>query len=136
MAIPRHDVEAAAPAPSYGLGLVTVATAAGIDITASAGFAPYAQSIIAAAVAEGMKFRRINCYSMARSHRALSNHKGGNACDSYPSIPARIVRAAGMRSGCDFRDCQHFDNARNVGGMALWNHVKHGHRYDRYANTE
>lgn len=109
--------------------LVVVPTAAGIQIKASVEFAPRAQAVIAAAVAEGIRFRRINCFSMARSHRSLSNHKTGDACDSYPSIPARIVRAAGLRSGCDFADCQHFDNARNVGGMALWNQVRHKTRY-------
>ena len=133
MPLRAREARRASPAASNGerhmpatrAGMVTVPTAAGIHIVASAEFAPQAQAVIAAAVAEGMRFRRINCFSMARSHRSKSNHKAGNACDAYPSIPARIVRAAGLRSGCDFADCQHFDNARNVGGIAFWNRVKH-----------
>jgi len=121
-AAPRHR---SGIATGGGLGLVTVATAAGIDITVSADFAPLAQAAIAAAVADGRHFRRINCYDLRSTHKALSNHKTGDACDAYPSIPARIVRAAGLRSGCDFADCPHFDNARNVGGVAFWNSVKH-----------
>lgn len=117
-----HRADGAAPG---GAGLVTVDTAAGIQITVSADFAGPAQAVIAAAVQHGMRFRRINCHSHARSHRRLSNHHGGNACDAYPAIPASIVRAAGLRSGCDFRDCHHFDNAKNVGGVAYWNGVKH-----------
>lgn len=109
--------------------LVVVPTAAGITITASPEFAPRAQAVIAAAVAEGMRFRSINCFSTARSHKSRSNHKAGDACDAYPSIPARIVRAAGLRSGCDFADCPHFDNAKNVGGMAFWNRVRHKTRF-------
>lgn len=121
--------------PSHGEmahgGYVTVPTAAGIDIKVSADFAPKAQAAIAAAVAEGMRFRRINCFDLRRTHKALSNHKTGDACDTYPSIPARIVRAAGLRSGCDFADCPHIDNARNVGGVAYWNSVRHGWRRSR-----
>lgn len=108
-----------------GGGMVTVDTAAGIRITVSADFATDAQSVISAAVQHGIRFKRINCHSHARTHRRLSNHHAGNACDAYPAIPASIVRAAGLRSGCDFHDCNHFDNARNVGGVAFWNGVKH-----------
>lgn len=106
-------------------GLVTVQTAAGVAITASPDFAPKAQEVIAAAVAAGHRFRRINCFDLRRVHRPRSNHKTGDACDAFPPVPARIVRAAGLRSGCDFADCHHFDNARNVGGMPFWNSVRH-----------
>jgi hypothetical protein len=106
-------------------GLITVSTAAGINITCSSGFASEAAALIADAVAQGIKFHRITCYSRARTHVANSNHRSGNAFDSLPSIPAHLVRAHGLRSGFDFRDCQHVDNARNVGGIAYWNRVKH-----------
>ena len=88
-------------------------------------FASEAAALIADAVRQGMKFSRITCYSWASSHRRLSNHHTGDAFDSHPSIPARLVRAHGLRSGCDFGDCPHVDNARNVGGVAFWNSVKH-----------
>lgn len=118
-------------AATAGLGLVTVRTAAGLDITCSAGFAGPAAALIAAAVERGIRFRRITCYSTARSHRhhrgvCVSNHCSGEAFDSHPSIPAQLVRQHGLRSGCDFRDCPHVDNARNVGGIAFWNSVRHG----------
>lgn len=77
-------------------GLVTVPTAAGIAITCSVAFASEAAALIADAVAGGMKFRRINCYSRAGSHVANSNHRDGNAFDSYPSIPAHLVRQHGL----------------------------------------
>lgn len=109
-----------------GFGLVTIPTAAGIQITVSSSFAGPAANLIAAAVAQGRHFRRINCYSWASTHRRNSNHHAGDACDAYPAIRAALVRAHGLRSGCDFRDCTHFDNARNVGGVAYWNSVRHG----------
>ena len=108
-----------------GSGLVTVQTAAGIAITCSPGFAVAAVALIADAVAQGTRFSRITCYSRARTHVANSNHHSGNAMDTYPSISAELVRAHGLRSGCDFRDCPHVDNASNVGGVARWNSVKH-----------
>lgn len=122
---------------SAGLGLVTVQTAAGIPITCSPGFAYEAESLIADAVGRGIRFSRITCYSTARSHKhhhgvCTSNHCTGEAFDSHPSIPAWLVRQHGLRSGCDFRDCAHVDNARNVGGIAYWNSVKH-YRRVRYA---
>jgi hypothetical protein len=108
-----------------GPGLITVQTAAGIAITCSTAFAKDAAALIADAVAQGIKFSRITCYSRARTHVANSNHHSGNAMDTHPSIPASLVRAHSLRSGCDFRDCPHVDNARNVGGVAYWNSVKH-----------
>jgi hypothetical protein len=113
-------------------GLVTVPTAAGINITCSTAFAGEAASLIADAVAHGIKFTRITCHSTAHSHKyrhgaCVSNHCTGDAMDTHPSIPAHLVREAGLRSGCDFRDCPHVDNARNVGGVAFWNSVKHRH---------
>lgn len=108
--------------PSYGL--VTVPTAAGIDIKVALDFAPKAQAVIAAAEAEGIHFTRIRCYS-ASGHARHSNHHMGRACDTRPYIPAAIVRANGLRSGRDFHDPEHFDDATNVGGMAYWNSVRH-----------
>ncbi len=122
---PSHAVPHRRELGPVGHGLVTVTTAAGIAITCSAAFASEAASLIADAVAHGIKFHRITCYSRARTHVANSNHHSGNAFDSHPSIPAQLVRAHGLRSGCDFRDCPHVDNARNVGGVAYWNGVKH-----------
>ena len=117
------------PEHPTAFGLVTVHTAAGIDITCSTEFAPAAAGLIATAVAQGIRFSRITCYSRAGTHVSGSNHHDGNAMDTHPSIPANLVRQAGLRSGCDFSDCMHVDNARNVGGMAYWNHVRHGGAY-------
>lgn len=105
-------------------GLVTVPTAAGINITVAADFAPKAQAVIADAEAQGIHLTRIRCYS-ATGHARNSNHHAGRACDTRPYIPATIVRANGLRSGRDFHDPEHFDDATNVGGMAYWNSVKH-----------
>ena len=115
------------PAP-FGSGLVTVSTAAGIDITVAGDFAPRAQAVIADAEASGIHLTRIRCFS-AGGHARMSNHHSGRACDTRPYIPASIVRANGLRSGRDFHDPEHFDDATNVGGMAYWNHVRHGGPY-------
>lgn len=115
------------PAP-FGSGLVTVSTAAGIDITVAGDFAPRAQAVIADAEASGIHLTRIRCFS-AGGHARRSNHHDGRACDTRPYIPASIVRANGLRSGRDFHDPEHFDDATNVGGMAYWNYVKHGGAY-------
>jgi hypothetical protein len=142
---PRHHHVASVEDANGNLsrGLVTVPTAAGISITCSPGFASEASSLIATAVAHGIKFHRITCYSQAGTHVRGSNHRTGNAFDSHPSIPAYLVRQAGLRSGCDFHDCPHVDNARNSGGVAFWNSVKHRHyaalrhhrrNYSRYAS--
>lgn len=127
-----------------GTGLVTVPTAAGINITCSEGFAGPAAELIADAVQHGIKFKRITCFSYASSHVRGSNHRDGNAFDSHPSIPANLVRAHGLRSGCDFlvgraghrhSDCPHVDNARNVGGVEFWNDVKHRGRKVKLARV-
>lgn len=106
-------------------GLVTVQTAANIAITCSPEFAAKAQALLATAVAQGIRFSRITCFSRAGTHVSGSNHHTGDAMDTHPSIPAHVVREAGLRSGCDFSDCQHIDNARNVGGIDRWNGLKH-----------
>lgn len=119
---------AAAISTTVAADIITVPTAAGIDIRVSSDFAGPAQAVIADAVAAGIKFKSIRCYNHARTHVSRSNHFKGDACDTSPAIPKRIVLAHGLRSGCHWGGCAHFDNAKNVGGMAKWNNDTKGKR--------
>jgi hypothetical protein len=104
--------------------LVTVPTAAGIDITVASSFAPAIQGFIADAVAAGYKPRRIKCYSLSRAHVRHSLHKVGEACDfnqhgwnKTDRFMYRVRKLAakwGLRDGCSFRDCGHIDVGRVV----------------------
>ena len=104
-------------------GLITVSTAAGIDITVAPSFAPRIQGFIGDLVARGYRPSRIGCYSTARSHVRNSNHFWGGACDfnqrgwgktDRPMYRvADIARKWGLRDGCTFRDCGHIDMPRN-----------------------
>ena len=63
-----------------GHGLVTVATAAGIDITLSEKMAPKMQAFIADLMEIGYKPKQIHCFAR-RGHVRGSRHYTGNACD-------------------------------------------------------
>jgi hypothetical protein len=109
-------------------GLVTINVAGGHRITVSQAFAEPITSLITDLDARGYRFTRIKCFANHGEghHKSRSNHWAGNACDFFGQHPpASITRAHDLRSGCDFHDCMHVDNARNVGGVAYWNSVKH-----------
>ena len=111
-------------------GLVTIDVAGGHRITVSHVFAAPISALIADLHAHGYRFTRIKCFANRGEghHKSRSNHWGGNACDFFGRHPpASITRAHDLRSGCDFGDCMHVDNAQNVGGVAFWNSVKHQH---------
>jgi hypothetical protein len=59
---------------------VTVATAAGIDITISKTMAPKMQAFIEDLVEMGYKPKTIHCYAR-HGHVRGSRHYSGNACD-------------------------------------------------------
>src|SRR5262245_44183605 len=61
-------------------GLVTVATAAGIDITVSKTMAPKMQGFIADLMEIGYKPKQIHCFARG-GHVRGSRHYSGNACD-------------------------------------------------------
>jgi hypothetical protein len=104
--------------------LITVSTAAGIDITVAPSFASAIQGFIADAVAAGYRPTRISCYSLSHSHVRRSLHKIGEACDfnqhgwnKTDRFMYRVRHLAakwGLRDGCSFRDCGHIDAGRAV----------------------
>lgn len=106
------------PAPR-GLDLVTVPTAAGIDIRVDPTVAERFQGFIADIVAAGYRPGKIHCYSLAASHVAHSAHFTGRACDfdqrgwgktapfMYHATP--LACRWGLRDGAAFRDWGHID---------------------------
>ena len=102
-----------------GHGLVTVATAAGIDITLSEKMAPKMQAFIADLMEIGYKPKQIHCFAR-RGHVRGSRHYTGNACDFdqrgwgktanmmyHVSVLAKLHD---LRDGGSFRDWGHIDD--------------------------
>ena len=118
------------PDQATRFGLVTIDVAGGHRITVSPDFGAQVAPLIADLYAHGYKFTRIKCAaSRGQGHHVRkSNHWTGDACDFFGMHPpADLVRAHGLRSGRDFADGMHVDNARNVGGVDFWNSVRHRH---------
>jgi hypothetical protein len=127
--------------------LITVPTAAGIDIKVAASFAPKIVPFIAALVARGYHPTKIHCYSGAASHVANSLHHTGQACDfnqrgwGKTDAPmyhvADLARQFGLRDGCAFRDCGHIDSGRREAHGPDHNLyaavARFHHRHRRYA---
>jgi len=102
-----------------GHGLVTVATAAGIDITLTEKMAPKMQAFIADLMEIGYKPKQIHCFAR-RGHVRGSRHYTGNACDFdqrgwgktanmmyHVSVLAKVHD---LRDGGSFRDWGHIDD--------------------------
>jgi hypothetical protein len=102
-----------------GRGLVTVATAAGIDITVSRQMAPKMQAFIADLIEIGYKPKQIHCFARG-GHVRGSRHYSGNACDFdqrgwgktaemmyHVSVLAKLHD---LRDGGSFRDWGHIDD--------------------------
>lgn len=99
--------------------LVTVPTAAGINITVADDMADAMQGFIADIVAAGVRPSQIHCYNLAASHVPNSLHFSGHACDFDGSANrfaamnrhrvSAIAHRHGLRDGCDFNDCGHID---------------------------
>lgn len=104
--------------------LVTVPTAAGIDIVVAPQFAAPMQSFIADIVAAGYRPRRIKCFSLSRTHVPRSRHFTGEACDfnqhgwnltdRFMYRVHAIAKRHGLRDGCSFGDCGHIDAGPTV----------------------
>jgi hypothetical protein len=102
-----------------GSPIVRVTTAAGIEISVAASFAPKMQAFIADLVASGYKPRRIHCHARS-GHVHGSLHYRGEACDFDQTGWNKTARAMyrvraiaarhGLRDGCSFRDCGHIDS--------------------------
>jgi hypothetical protein len=100
-------------------GLITVSTAAGIDITVAPEFAGPITGFIRDVVARGYHPRRISCYSWGRGHVANSLHHVGKACDfdqrGWGVTATAMYHVAdlsakwGLRNGGEFRDWGHID---------------------------
>lgn len=111
-------IRPAIPRNYAGHGLVTVATAAGINITVAPSFAPKIQGFIADLVARGYRPSRIRCHARG-GHVRGSFHYSGEACDfnqrGWGKTDGPMYRVAdlaakhGLRDGCTFRDCGHID---------------------------
>ena len=115
-------------------GLITVPTAAGIDITVNPEFAPKIQGFIKDMVDAGYHPQRIHCYSLSRSHVAGSLHFSGRACDfnqhgwgktDRPMYHvAALAQKWGVRDGCTFRDCGHIDAGTPLGRFASRHRIR------------
>ena len=110
-------------------GVVTVPTAAGINITVSQLFAPKIVSFIDANVAAGRHFKQIHCLNFARTHVSNSLHFSGDACDFRPSPIGRLAGQYGLRDGCSFHDCMHIDNGPLLGSSYSARSRRHHHRH-------
>ncbi len=134
-----YGAEPASSAAPVLAGLIALDVAGGHRITVSQNFSGPIASLIADLYAHGYRFTRIKCAASRGQghHKSRSNHYTGDACDFFGQHPpAQLVRNHGLRSGRDFADSMHVDNARNVGGVAFWNSVKHrGGRKVRLART-
>jgi len=104
---------------NVGRGLVTVPTAAGIDITVSKAMAAKMQAFIEDLMEVGYKPKQIHCFAR-RGHVRGSRHYSGNACDFdqrgwgktaemmyHVSVLAALH---GLRDGGSFRDWGHIDD--------------------------
>jgi hypothetical protein len=101
-----------------------VPTAAG-PITVASGLADRFQGLIADFVAHGYTPHEIGCFARG-GHVRGSRHYAGAACDfdqtgwgrtahfMYTSEAAAIIRAHGLRNGCEFRDCGHVDDGESL----------------------
>jgi hypothetical protein len=102
-----------------GHRLVTLTTAAGIEITVSETMAPKMQGFIADLMEIGYKPKEIHCFAR-RGHVRGSRHYSGNACDFdqrgwgktakmmyHVSVLAKLH---GLRDGGSFRDWGHIDD--------------------------
>ena len=81
--VPRTGITQARPLDANGNpghGLVTVATAASIDITVSKNMAPKMQAFIADLMEIGYEPKQIHCFARG-GHVRRSRHYSGNACD-------------------------------------------------------
>ena len=106
-----------------GNGLVTVATAAGLDITVAPGFASKIEGFIGDLVARGYHPHQIHCYASG-GHVQGSLHYSGHACDfdqrgwGLTAKPmyhvADLVAKWGLRDGGEFRDWGHIDDGPHL----------------------
>ena len=117
-----------------GHGLVTVATAAGIDITVSKTMAPKMQGFIADLLEIGYKPKQIHCFARG-GHVRGSRHYSGNACDFdqrgwgktakmmyHVSVLAKLH---GLRDGGSFRDWGHIDDGLPLSRPRYARHNRH-----------
>lgn len=105
--------------------LVTVPTAAGINIKVAKDVAAKFQGFIRDVVADGYRPKRIHCFSLSKSHVRHSAHKSGRACDfdqrgwgltdRFMYHVRAIAEKWGLRDGCEFRDWGHIDARRSNG---------------------
>jgi hypothetical protein len=115
-------------------GLVTVATAAGVDITVSGKMAPKMQAFIADLMEIGYKPRQIHCFARG-GHVHGSRHYSGNACDFdqrgwgktaemmyHVSVLAKLH---GLRDGGSFRDWGHIDDGLPLSRPRYARHNRH-----------
>ena len=117
-----------------GDGLVTVPTAAGIDITVSKNTAPKMQAFIEDLVEMGYKPKTIHCHAR-HGHVRGSRHYSGNACDFdqrgwgktakimyHVSVLAKLH---GLRDGGSFRDWGHIDDGLPLSRPRYARHNRH-----------
>jgi hypothetical protein len=117
-----------------GRGLVTVATAAGLDITVSKTMAPKMQAFIADLMEIGYRPKQIHCFAH-RGHVRGSRHYSGNACDFdqtgwgktakmmyHVSVLAKLH---GLRDGGSFRDWGHIDDGLPLSRPRYARHNRH-----------
>ena len=115
-------------------GVVTVATAAGIDITVSGKMAPKMQAFIADLMEIGYRPKQIYCFAR-RGHVHGSRHYSGNACDFdqrgwgktagimyHVSVLAKLH---GLRDGGSFRDWGHIDDGLPLSRPRYARHNRH-----------
>ncbi len=114
----RHHRVRAARGVLPRSNMISVSTAAGIDIIVAPQFASKIRGFIGDLVASGYKPPQIHCYSTG-GHVSNSFHYQGLACDfnqrgwGLTDRPmyrvAALTRKWGLRDGCSFRDCGHID---------------------------
>jgi len=117
-----------------GRGLVTVATAAGINITVSETMAPKMQAFITDLMEIGYKPKAIHCFARG-GHVRGSRHYSGNACDFdqrgwgktarmmyHVSVLAKLH---GLRDGGSFRDWGHIDDGLPLSRPRYARHMRH-----------
>jgi len=123
-------------------GLVTVSTAANINITVAANLADRFVGFIADLVAAGHKPHSIGCYARS-GHIPGSNHYYGAACDidqtarnraaGYMFHVADLTQKWGLTNGCSWRnpDCGHVEVPQHAyaGTRVRYAHVHHVRHY-------